>query len=106
MPTYDYYCSQCDTIHELFHSMSAPDAKECPSCHQPSLKKQISLNAGIIFKGGGFYETDYKQAKATNSDKASEVKSSESHSKAPESSAAKASESKSPAPTVAKAQGS
>ncbi len=96
MPTYDYYCSQCDTIHELFHSMSAPDAKECPSCHQPSLKKQISLNAGIIFKGGGFYETDYKQAKAPNSDKALDAKSSETHTKGPESSAT----------TVAKAQGS
>jgi putative FmdB family regulatory protein len=45
---------------EAFHSMSAAPLKDCPECGKPSLKKQIGTGAGLIFKGSGFYQTDYR----------------------------------------------
>lgn len=64
MPTYDYICAQCDHEFEVFQRMSEESLKECPECHQPALKRKIGLGAGIIFKGGGFYETDFKDKKS------------------------------------------
>lgn len=64
MPTYDYICKACDKTFEIFHSMKDPARTECPDCGEPSLEKQIGTGAGIIFKGSGFYETDYKKTAA------------------------------------------
>lgn len=61
MPTYDYICEHCDHELEAFHSMNDAPLKDCPACGKPKLKRQIGLGAGIIFKGSGFYETDYKR---------------------------------------------
>jgi len=60
MPTYDYVCQKCDHHLEAFHSMSAESLKKCPECGKPELKRQIGTGAGLIFKGSGFYQTDYR----------------------------------------------
>ncbi|MBI3585580.1 MAG: zinc ribbon domain-containing protein [Ignavibacteriales bacterium] len=63
MPTYEYKCRNCDSTFEEFHSMSAEPLLECPSCKTPNLYRIIGTGAGMIFKGSGFYLTDYKNAK-------------------------------------------
>ncbi len=63
MPTYEYSCKNCGHELESFQRMSADPLVNCPSCDTPSLKRKIGLGAGIIFKGGGFYETDFKDKK-------------------------------------------
>jgi putative FmdB family regulatory protein len=60
MPTYDYQCAACGHEFELFQQMSASVKKKCPACGKLKLKRLIGTGAGIIFKGGGFYETDYR----------------------------------------------
>jgi len=74
MPTYQYECDGCDHAFEVLQSMSDPKLKECPECQEPKLQRLIGPGAGIIFKGSGFYETDYKK-KAPSAD---EKKSSDS----------------------------
>ena len=59
MPTYEYECSHCGQIFEKFQSISSPPAKRCPKCRH-GVKRLIGTGAGIIFKGSGFYETDYR----------------------------------------------
>jgi putative FmdB family regulatory protein len=60
MPTYEYECSSCGHRFEEFQAMSAKPLKKCPECGKSALERLIGLGAGIIFKGGGFYETDYR----------------------------------------------
>ncbi|MEE2681057.1 MAG: zinc ribbon domain-containing protein [Planctomycetota bacterium] len=60
MPTYEYQCSACGHEFELFQQMSAAVKRKCPACGKNTLKRLIGTGAGIIFKGGGFYETDYR----------------------------------------------
>lgn len=60
MPTYEYICKSCDHEFEEFQSMSAPTLRKCPKCKKSTLERKIGLGGGIIFKGGGFYETDYR----------------------------------------------
>ncbi|MEX2608145.1 MAG: FmdB family zinc ribbon protein [Kiritimatiellia bacterium] len=60
MPTYDYECQECMHRLEAFHAMSAPPLTECPACGKPALKRKIGTGAGLIFKGSGFYQTDYR----------------------------------------------
>ncbi len=60
MPTYEYVCRACDHEFELFQSMTAPVKKKCPECGKLKLERLIGTGAGVIFKGGGFYETDYR----------------------------------------------
>lgn len=59
MPTYDYECENCGKIFELFQSMSAQPLAECPDCQGP-VKRLFGSGAGFIFKGSGFYTTDYR----------------------------------------------
>ncbi|MEM6458058.1 MAG: zinc ribbon domain-containing protein [Planctomycetota bacterium] len=60
MPTYDYVCDACDYTAEEFQSMTAKVLRKCPACGKPKLRRLIGTGAGVIFKGGGFYETDYR----------------------------------------------
>lgn len=62
MPTYDYACSACGHRFEEFQSMSAEPLKKCPACKKAKLERLIGPGAGVIFKGSGFYETDYRSA--------------------------------------------
>ena len=65
MPTYDYKCLKCGINFEAFQKMSDEALKNCPKC-RGKVKRLISSGAGIIFKGKGFYATDYKKSKASS----------------------------------------
>lgn len=60
MPTYDYVCKQCGHEFELFQQMSDAVKRKCPECGQNKLERLIGTGAGVLFKGSGFYETDYR----------------------------------------------
>jgi len=60
MPTYDYCCKNCGHKFEIFQAMSAELLKKCPECGKRRLIRLIGAGSGIIFKGAGFYETDYR----------------------------------------------
>jgi len=60
MPTYDYVCDACDHKFELFQSMSEPTKKKCPKCGKPKLRRLFGTGAAVVFKGSGFYQTDYR----------------------------------------------
>jgi putative FmdB family regulatory protein len=62
MPTYDYVCSACEHQFEHFQSIKDEPLKKCPKCGKLKLRRLIGPGAGLIFKGSGFYETDYKRA--------------------------------------------
>lgn len=61
MPTYTYQCKRCESLVEVYHAMSASPKIRCESCGGPT-KRMLGSGAGIIFKGSGFYETDYKRS--------------------------------------------
>jgi putative FmdB family regulatory protein len=78
MPTYDYECDACGHKFELFQSISAPVEKKCPECKKLKLRRLFGTGAAIVFKGSGFYQTDYRSdsyKKAADNDKPSESKS-------------------------------
>jgi putative FmdB family regulatory protein len=60
MPTYDYQCDACGHEFEKFQSITAPAVKKCPECGKLKVRRLIGTGAGVIFKGSGFYETDYR----------------------------------------------
>ena len=60
MPTYDYVCEGCKHTWDEFRPMSAKPTKKCPKCGKAKAKRKIGAGAGIIFKGSGFYQTDYR----------------------------------------------
>lgn len=68
MPTYQYECSACGHQLEAFQSMTEKKLKKCPQCGKNSLDRLIGSGTGIIFKGSGFYETDYKRKEPAKSD--------------------------------------
>ncbi len=61
MPTYDYECKGCGHRFERSHSMTAEPVKICPRCHKKKVTRLIGAGAGVIFKGSGFYATDYRK---------------------------------------------
>lgn len=61
MPTYDFVCPKCHHRFEKFQPMSAAPLKKCPKCGKSGVKRLIGGGAGLIFKGTGFYITDYKK---------------------------------------------
>ena len=67
MPTYDYKCTQCKYRFEYFQSMTADPLSKCPKCGG-TLKRVIGTGAGTIFKGSGFYQTDYKNKSTKKND--------------------------------------
>jgi putative FmdB family regulatory protein len=60
MPTYDYSCDACHHEFEVFESISAEPQKKCPKCKKLKLRRLFGAGAGLIFKGSGFYQTDYR----------------------------------------------
>jgi len=60
MPTYEYRCDACAHEFELFQSMSEGAKKKCPECGKMTLDRLIGAGAAIVFKGSGFYQTDYR----------------------------------------------
>ncbi len=60
MPTYDYRCDACEHQWELFQSIKAEPEKKCPACKKKKARRLIGAGAGLIFKGTGFYLTDYR----------------------------------------------
>ena len=60
MPTYDYICENCGHQFEQFQSITAGPLRQCPKCRKKQLKRLIGIGSGVIFKGSGFYQTDYR----------------------------------------------
>jgi putative FmdB family regulatory protein len=60
MPTYDYVCDACGHEFELFQSMTDSVKRKCPKCTKNKLRRLIGAGAAIMFKGSGFYQTDYR----------------------------------------------
>src|SRR6188508_626010 len=93
MPTYDYECDACGHTFELFQSISEPVQKKCPECGKLKLRRLFGTGAAVVFKGSGFYQTDYrsdsykkgaekdKPASESKGDSKSESKSEKSDSK-------------------------
>jgi putative FmdB family regulatory protein len=84
MPTYDYQCDACGHEFEKFQSMTARPVKTCPECGKRKVRRLIGVGAGVIFRGSGFYETDYRRSSrksdAAKSDSSGESSSSGSSS--------------------------
>jgi putative FmdB family regulatory protein len=60
MPTYDYICDSCGHEEEAFEPITSQARTECPECKLPKLRRKIGAGAAILFKGSGFYQTDYR----------------------------------------------
>jgi putative FmdB family regulatory protein len=109
MPTYEYKCEACNHQFEKFQSITAAPLKKCPKCGKNKLRRLIGTGAGLIFKGSGFYITDYrsegyKSAEKSDSEKskpAAETKSTESKSETPDAAAAPKPDTPPPAPKSA-----
>jgi putative FmdB family regulatory protein len=69
MPTYDYYCTSCKHEFELVQRMTDPPRKRCPRCGR-KVERKIGAGAGVIFKGSGFYSTDYRSSEYKAKEKA------------------------------------
>ena len=82
MPTYEYKCGHCDHLMEAFQSITASPKKKCPECGKLKLQRLMGIGSGVIFKGSGFYETDYRSDSykkgAEGEKKASETKKTDS----------------------------
>ena len=61
MPTYDYRCKECQHVFELFHSPTQRPRDACPACGCRRKERLLGTGSGVIFKGSGFYETDYRK---------------------------------------------
>ncbi len=81
MPTYDYECDACGHEFELFQQISEAIKKKCPECGKRKLRRLFGTGAAIMFKGSGFYETDYRSEsykKGAEAEKKSQESSSDS----------------------------
>ena len=81
MPTYDYVCDACGHEFELYQSITAKPERRCPECKKLKLRRLFGTGAAIVFKGSGFYQTDYRSEsykKGAAAEKASKTKKSDS----------------------------
>ena len=78
MPTYEYKCDACDFRFERFQPITAKAIHKCPKCGKNKVKRLISAGGGMIFKGSGFYITDYRDSKYKESAKADTAPAAES----------------------------
>lgn len=76
MPTYDYECQKCGHVFEQFHGITAPGPKRCPACKSTKIKRMVSSGGGLLFKGSGFYITDYRSEGYKAASKADQASSS------------------------------
>ena len=74
MPTYEYQCNACGHRFDELQSFSEPLLKKCPKCKKKKLQRLIGAGAAILFKGSGFYQTDYRSESYKSAAKADEVK--------------------------------
>ena len=92
MPTYDYECDACGHAFELFQNISDLVKRKCPECGKLKLRRLIGTGAAVVFKGSGFYQTDYRSdsyKKGAKNDKKSSEAKSDSKSKSDSSSSSK-----------------
>lgn len=92
MPTYEYRCDECGHQFEQFQSITASPLKKCPDCGKNKLKRMMGTGAGLIFKGQGFYQTDYRSEsykKAAESEKSGGTTDKKTENKSAESAAKK-----------------
>ena len=69
MPTYEYHCDACENEFEEFQSMSDAPLTKCPKCGKKKLRRLFGTGAAVLFKGSGFYETDYRSESYKNAAK-------------------------------------
>ncbi|MCC9643824.1 zinc ribbon domain-containing protein [Rhodopirellula sp. JC740] len=74
MPTYDYLCEACGHELEVFQGINDPVLKKCPECKKNKLQRQFGTGAAIVFKGSGFYQTDYRSDNYKKGQKADKPK--------------------------------
>jgi putative FmdB family regulatory protein len=60
MPTYEYHCDGCEHHFDEFQSITEPPLTKCPQCHKRKLRRIFGTGAAVLFKGAGFYQTDYR----------------------------------------------
>lgn len=94
MPTYEYKCANCGSEFEFFQSITARPLRKCRRCGKSSLRRLIGAGAGVIFKGSGFYQTDYRSESYNNEAKKDKEGTKEPATKKKGAKAEKASESK------------
>jgi putative FmdB family regulatory protein len=82
MPTYEYQCDACNHTFEEFQSFSAEPLKKCPQCKKKKLRRLFGGGAAILFKGSGFYQTDYRSESYKQAAKADQASASGSTDKA------------------------
>lgn len=83
MPTYDYHCDACEHEFEHFQTITSPLLTKCPKCGKKKLRRLFGTGAALVFKGSGFYTTDYRSEKyhaAAKADKSSSEPKSEGRS--------------------------
>ncbi|MDG2222521.1 MAG: zinc ribbon domain-containing protein [Rubripirellula sp.] len=85
MPTYDYECDGCGHSFELFQNINDSVKRKCPECKKNKLRRLFGSGAAIVFKGSGFYQTDYRSEGYKKAAKADSKKSESSSSKKSES---------------------
>jgi putative FmdB family regulatory protein len=95
MPTYDYECDACGHKFELFQGINDPLQKKCPECKKAKLRRLFGTGAAVMFKGSGFYQTDYrsdsyKKAASADSSKSESASNGESKSSGKSETGAKA----------------
>lgn len=106
MPTYDYVCDGCGHAFELFQSITDKVKRTCPECKKRKLRRLIGTGAAIMFKGSGFYQTDYRSEsykKGAAADKASTSSKKDSGGKSSDASSSKSSSSGDSKPAAKKA---
>jgi putative FmdB family regulatory protein len=87
MPTYDYVCDACGHEFEEFQSITEPVLRKCPECKKLKLRRLFGTGAAVVFKGSGFYQTDYRSdsyKKGAEKDKPKSESSEKSDSKSSE----------------------